>query len=176
MFVKQLNIKFMNKVQKRKQQLQKRAQDESLAFQTLFGAKQRIGALSSEIEERIKEEILIFQNLGLAEDLLTLKKLIEGVKKELGYQSEPSKGILAGSYVAYSLGLEPSNPMSTGKDIEPKDFQVALPLALTISYDNEIRNEVVSWMKGQGCEFTTYMSQPMLKLKNTRVIIRRVVK
>jgi len=33
----------MNKEQKRKQQLQKRVQDESLAFQTLFGAKQRMG-------------------------------------------------------------------------------------------------------------------------------------
>lgn len=164
------------KNQKRKQQLQQRAKNESLAFQTLFGAKQKFNALTSEIEERIKEEILIFQNLGLAEDLLNLKSLMEGVKQELGYEAEPSRGILAGSYVAYSLGIEPSNPEITGNDIEPKDLQSALPLALTIRYDNEIRNKVVDWMKTQGYEFTTYMSQPMLKLKNTRVRILRVVK
>jgi len=164
------------KNQKRKQQLQQRVKNESLAFQTIFGAKQKFNELTPTIEDRINEEILIFQNLGLAEDLLNLKNLMDGVKQELGYEAEPSKGILAGSYVAYSLGIEPSNPETTGNDIEPKDLQTALPLALIISYDNEVRNKVVNWMKAKGYEFTTYMSQPMLKLENTRVIIRRVVK
>lgn len=164
------------KNQKRKQQLQQRAKNESLAFQTSFGAKQKFNELTPTIKERINQEILIFQNLGLAEDLLNLKDLMDGVKQELGYEAEPSRGILAGSYVAYSLGIEPSNPEITGNNIDPQDLQTALPLALTISYDNEVRNEVVNWMKAKGYGFTTYLAQPMLKLKNTRVIIRRVVK
>ena len=73
-------------------------------------------------------------------------------------------------------GIETSNPEITGNDIELKDLQSALPLALTIRYDNEVRNEVVNWMKAKGYGFTTYLAQPMLKLQNTRVIIRRVVK
>ncbi len=166
----------MNKEQKRKVQLQQRTLNESLAFQTMFGAKQKFESLTPEIETRLKEELLVFANLGIAKDLMTLRDAMDKVKSQFGYMAEPSKGILAGSYVAYSLGLEPSNPMETGKDIDPKDFQVALPLGLTISYDNEVRNEVVNWMKEQGYEFTTYMSQPMLKLENTRVIIRRVLK
>ena len=166
----------MNKEQKRKMQLQQRTLNESLTFQTMFGAKQKFESLTPEIETRIKEELLVFANLGIAKDLMTLRDVMDKVKEQLGYSAEPSKGILAGSYVAYCLGLEPSNPMVTGKDIEPKDFQVTLPLGLSISYDNEVRNEVVNWMKKQGFEFTTYMSQPMLKLENTRVIIRRVLK
>ena len=166
----------MNKEQKRKVQLQQRTLNESLTFQTMFGAKQKFDSLTPEIETRIKEELLVFANLGIAKDLMTLRDVMDKVKEQLGYSAEPSKGILAGSYVAYSLGLEPSNPMVTGKEIEPKDFQVTLPLGLTICYDNEVRNEVVNWMKEQGCEFTTYMSQPMLNLENTRVIIRRVLK
>lgn len=166
----------MNKKQKRKVQLQQRTLNESLTFQTMFGAKQKFDSLTPEIETRIKEELLVFANLGIAKDLMTLRDVMDKVKEQLGYSAEPSKGILAGSYVAYCLGLEPSNPMVTGKEIEPKDFQVTLPLALTICYDNEVRNEVVNWMKEHGCEFTTYMSQPMLKLENTRVIIRRVLK
>ena len=154
----------MNKEQKRKVQLQQRTLNESLTFQTMFGAKQKFESLTPEIETRIKE------------DLMTLKDVMDKVKEQLGYSAAPSKGILAGSYVAYCLGLEPGNPMMTGKDIEPKDFQVTLPLGLTICYDNEVRNEVVNWMKEHGCEFTTYMTQPMLKLENTRVIIRRVLK
>ncbi len=166
----------MNKEQKRKVQLQQRTLNESLAFQTMFGAKQKFESLTPEIETHLKEELLVFANLGIAKDLMTLRDAMDKVKLQFGYIAEPSKGILAGSYVAYSLGLEPSNPMETGKGIDPKDFQVALPLGLTISYDNEVRNEVVNWMKVQGYEFTTYMSQPMLKLENTRVIIRRVLK
>ena len=115
-------------------------------------------------------------NATAADVCRLLRDVQDKVKEQLGYSAEPSKGILAGSYVAYCLGLEPSNPMVTGKEIEPKDFQVTLPLGLTICYDNEVRNEVVNWMKEHGCEFTTYMSQPMLKLENTRVIIRRVLK
>ncbi len=107
-------------------------------------AKQKFDSLTPEIETRIKEELLVFANLGIAKDLMTLRDVMDKVKEQLGYSAEPSKGILAGSYVAYCLGLEPSNPMVTGKEIEPKDFQVTLPLGLTICYDNEVRNEVVN--------------------------------
>ena len=114
----------MNKEQKRKVQLQQRTLNESLTFQTMFGAKQKFESLTPEIETRIKEELLVLANLGIAKDLMTLKDVMDKVKEQLGYSAEPSKGILAGSYVAYCLGLEPGNPMMTGKDIEPKDFQV----------------------------------------------------
>ena len=164
----------MKKDLKRKLQLHQKEQNESLTFQTKFGAKRKFDELTTEIEERINEEILVLKNMGLAEDILTLKSIIDKVKQELGYLAEPSKGILAGSYVAYSLGLEPTNPIDTGNELNPLDF--TLPLNLTISFDNEIRNEVVNWMKSHGYELTTYLGQPLLKLKQTRVIIRRVVK
>ena len=164
----------MKKDLKRKLQLRQKEQNESLTFQTKFGAKRKFNELTTEIEERINEEILVLKNIGVAEDILTLKGIIDKVKQELGYLAEPSKGILAGSYVAYSLGLEPTNPIDTGNELNPLDF--TLPLNLTISYDNEIRNEVVNWMKKHGYELTTYLGQPLLKLKQTRVIIRRVVK
>ncbi len=107
----------MNKEQKRKVQLQQRTLNESLAFQTMFGAKQKFESLTPEIEVRIKEELLVFANLGIAKDLMrALKDVMDKVKEQLGYSAEPSKGILAGSYVAYCLGLEPGNPMMTGKE------------------------------------------------------------
>ena len=164
----------MKKDLKRKLQLRQKEQNESLTFQTKFGAKRKFNELTTEIEERINEEILVLKNMGVAEDILTLKVIIDKVKQELGYLAEPSKGILAGSYVAYTLGLEPTNPNDTGNELNPLDF--TLPLNLTISYNNEIRNEVVNWMKNHGYELTTYLGQPLLKLKQTRVIIRRVVK
>ena len=164
----------MKKDQKRKLQLKQKSINESLKFQTMFGAKQKFGDVSTKIETRLNEEILVFQNMGVTEDLLTLKNIIEDVKKELGFLAEPSKGILAGSYTAYCLGLEPSNPVETGKYLDPLDF--TLPLNLTISYDNEIRNQVVDWIKAHDFEVTTRLGNPLLKLKQIRILIRRVVK
>lgn len=166
----------MKKDKKRKMQLQQRALNESLEFQTKYGAKQKFEILTPEIEERLHEELLVFANMGLAKDLLILRDAMDKMEQLFGFCAEPCKGILAGSYVAFALGIESTNPMTTEAVLDPKDFQTDLPLALTICYDNEIRNEVVNEMKAQGFEFTTCLGQPMLKLEHTRVIIRRVVK
>lgn len=157
-------------------QLQQRILNESLTFQTMYGAKQKFESLTPEIETRLQEELLVFSNLGIAKDLMTLKDAMVKVKQQLGFCAEPCKGILAGSYVAFALGMESTNPMLSEAILDPKDLQISLPLALTVCYDNEIRNEVVKWMKAQGLEFSTYLGQPMLKLEHTRVIIKRVLK
>lgn len=164
----------MKKDQKRKQQLRQKTLNEALEFQAMFGARQKMGSVDKEVEDRLNEEILVFRNMGVADDFLMLKDIIDHIRIELGLSAELSKGILAGSYVAYSLGLEPLNPMETGNDLDPLDF--TLPLNLTICYDNEIRNQAVSWMKDHGYEMTTYLGQPLLRLTQTRVLIRRVVK
>lgn len=164
----------MKKDLERKQKLHEKAQNESLVFQTMFGAKQKYGEISTEIETRLKEEILVIKNLGIAEDLLTLKTIIDRIKQEIGYRIEPSKEILACSYVAYCLGLEPFNPTDTQIVLNTLDFKQ--PIYLSICYDNEIRNKVVDWMKANGYEISSYLGQPLLKLKKVRIVIRRVVK
>lgn len=164
----------MKKNQKNKQKQHQKEQNEALEFLTKFGAKQKFGEVTEEIEARLDEEIHVFRNLGVAEDLITLKNILDKLKTELGYTAEPSNGILAGSYVAFSLGLEPSNPLETSNELNPLDLK--LPLNLTISFDNEVRNQVAEWMKTNGYEVSTYLGQPLLKLKQTRVLIRRVVK
>ena len=72
----------MNKEQKRKVQLQQRTLNESLTFQTMFGAKQKFDSLTPEIETRIKEELLVFANLGIAKDLMTLRDVMDKVKEQ----------------------------------------------------------------------------------------------
>lgn len=166
----------MNRYQRRKMQLQQRTLNESLVFQTMYGAKQKFESMTPEIETRLQEELMVYTNLGLAKDLMTLRDVMDKVKQQFGYCAEPCRGILAGSYVAFALGIESTNPMLSEAVLDPKDFQISLPLGLTICYDNEIRNEVVNWMKAQGLTVGSYLGQPTLKLEHTRVIIRRVVK
>ena len=79
----------MNKEQKRKVQLQQRTLNESLTFQTMFGAKQKFDSLTPEIETRIKEELLVFANLGIAKELMTLRDVMDKVKEQFGVTMEP---------------------------------------------------------------------------------------
>lgn len=164
----------MNKEQKRKAELSAKTKTESLIFQTLWGARQKMEEATADMEQRINEEFVVFKNLGLVEDILTLKNALDSLRHELNIKSEPSKGILAGSVIAYCLDLEPTNPMETGVQLNPSDFQ--LPLQLTISFDNEVRNQAVDWLKNHKFEVTTLLGQPMLKLPKVRAAIRRVLK
>ena len=158
----------------RKAELTARSKSESLIFQTMWGARQKMGEVNDDVEQRINEEIMVLNNMGLAEDILTLKNALDSLRRDLNIVSEPSKGILAGSVVAYCLDLEPTNPLETGSLLNPSDFLP--PQQLTVSFDNEVRNQAVDWLKQHGFTVTTLLGQPMLKLPNIRVSIRRVVK
>lgn len=164
----------MKKEQKRQEQLRQRTLNESLQFQTMFGARQKFAAIPAEIEVRLNQEMALFADLGVAEDILTLKDIMEKVKSELGYSAEPSKGVLANSMVAYCLGIEPNNPSEAVGSLSP--LELRLPIHLDVYYDNDIRNQVAAWIKEHGYEFSTYLGQPLLKLKKSRIVFRRVVK
>ncbi|MDY3852435.1 MAG: hypothetical protein SO013_06040 [Prevotella sp.] len=112
----------MKKEQKRKTQLQQRVLNESLAFQTMFGARQKLGTLTPKIETRLHEELVIFTNLGIAKYLMVLKDVMDKVKLQRGYVPEPCKGILASSYVAYCLGIDSTHPMEKDNKLTAKDF------------------------------------------------------
>lgn len=164
----------MKKDQRRKAAIAAKSKAESLKFQALWGARQKMGEVPAEVENRINEEIMVLNNLHLADDILTLKSALESMRTELGVVSEPSKGIMAGSVVAYCLDLEPTNSLETGAELNPMDFK--LPLHLTISFDNEVRNNVVEWFGTHGFVMSSCLGQPIVKLPNMRVTIRRVMK
>ena len=166
--------KSMKKDKKRKAVIEMKAKMESLRFQTLWGAAQKVGEIVPAVESRIDEELRLFSNLQLAADLIDLKNAIDRIKNELGHDNEPTVGLLAGSMVAYCLGLEPENPMLFDKTPDLSDLK--LPLQLAVSYDNNIRNSVAEWLKANGYDMSTFLGQPVLKLTNSRVVIRRVVK
>lgn len=156
--------------QKRKAALVAKSKAESLKFQTMWGARQKMGEVTADVENRINEEIMVLNNLHLADDILTLKDALDKARTELGVVSEPSKGIMAGSVVAYCLDLEPTNALQTGAELNPMDFK--LPLHLTITFSNEVRNHVADWFQSHGFTMTTFLGQPMLKLSNIRVVIK----
>ena len=162
-----------NKDQKRKAQLAVRAKNESFRFQVEYTKKQKGIDIIGMEQELAVELDAICQN-GLTDALLDLAKIVEGIRKELGYEQEADKCSLNGTLVPFILGITATQPDST--TYVPDLFAAHLPLQVTIAYDNEIRNQAVNWMKVNGYEISSYLGQPLLKLNNVRIVIKRVLK
>jgi len=163
----------MNKDQKRKAQLATRAKNESFRFQVEYMRKQK-GIDIMGMEQNLTAELdAICQNC-LTDALLDLAKIVEGIQKELGFEQEADKCSLNGSLVPFILGITAPQPDST--TYVPGIFTEQQPLQVTIAFDNNIRNQAVNWMKANGYEISSHLGQPLLKLKNVRIVIRRVVK
>ena len=160
----------MNKDQKRKAQLAARAKNESFRFQVEFTRKQK-GINIMGMEQNLATELDAICQNGLTDALLDLAKMVEEMRKELGFEQEADKCSLNGSLVPFILGITATQPDSA--TYVPAAHQ---PLQVTIAYDNEIRNQAINWMKANGYEISSYLGQPLLKLKNVRIVIRRVVK
>ena len=162
-----------NKDQKRKAQLATRAKNESFRFQVEYARKQK-GIDIMGMEQDLTTELDTICQNGFTDALLDLAKIVEGMRKELGLEQEADKCSLNGSLVSFILGITATQPDSA--TYVPNIFAAQKPLQVTIAYDNEIRNRVVDWMKANGYEISSYLGQPMLKLKIFRIVIRRVVK
>ena len=165
----------MERTKRCKAELAKRTKDESLQFQVEWGIHSLGLELTDEMRTRIDDELRLLLNLGLVDNLLTLKDIVDGARQDLEAVPEPFKGNLAGSIVAYCLGITTGNPLE--KDLLKTVDEYALPLQLTLYYDNAVRNRVVDWIKAHGYqEVKTRLSQPILKMDKMVVEFKRVVK
>ena len=162
-----------NKDQKRKAQLAVRAKNESFRFQVEFTRKQKCIDIMG-MEQNLTTELDAICQNDLTDALLDLAKIVEGVRKELSFEQEADKCSLNGSLVPFILGITTVQPDST--TYVPGLFTTQHPLQVTIAFDNEIRNQAVKWMEANGYEISSYLGQPLLKLKNARIVIRRVVR
>ena len=162
-----------NKDQKRKAQLAVRAKNESFRFQVEYTKKQK-GIDIIGMEQNLTAELDAICQNGLTDALLDLAKMVEEMRKVLGFEQEADKCSLNGSLVPFILGITATQPDST--TYVPGIFTEHQPLQVTIAFDNEIRNQAVKWMEANGYEISSYLGQPLLKLKNVRIVIRRVVK
>lgn len=162
-----------NKDQKRKAQLATRAKNESFRFQVEYMRKQK-GIEIMGMEQNLTTELDDICQNNLTDALLDLAKIVEGVRKELCFEQEADKCSLNGSLVPFILGITTVQPDST--TYVPGLFTAQHPLQVTIAFDNEIRNQAVKWMETNGYEISSYLGQPLLKLKNARIVIRRVVR
>lgn len=162
-----------NKDQKRKAQLATRAKNESFRFQVEYMRKQK-GVDILVMEQALEAELDAICQNGLTDDLLTLAKIVEGIRQELKFEQEADLCSLNGSLVPYILGITKVCPNSAS--YVPDLFAAQKPLQVVVAYVNEIRNRAVDWVKAHHEGVTTRLGQPILKLQGIVIEFKRVVK
>ena len=159
---------------KRKAQLNAKARTESFRFQVTWEKNRKLPEMP---DETLNAELDALCEKGLAEEMFTLRNIVEGVRKELGYQTEAGKGSLEGTIVPFLLGITTTFPSSSQpNDSLTRTENIQLPLQVVLYYDNEIRNRVVDWVKARYERVTTRLGQPVLKRPNMVIEFKRVVR
>ena len=159
---------------KRKAQLNEKARTESFRFQVTWEKNQKMPEMP---DEALNAELDALCEKGLTEEMFTLRDIVEGVRKELGCQTEAGKGSLEGTIVPYLLGITTTRPnLDQPNDTLTRAENIQLPLQIVLYYDNEIRNQVIDWVKARYEKVTTRLGQPILKRPNMLVEFKRVVK
>jgi DNA polymerase III subunit alpha len=110
------------------------------------GAKQRYGTLTPLLEERIDYELAVIQTMGFPGYFLIVQDFINAAKK-LGVVVGPGRGSVAGSVVAYCIGITNIDPMHYNllfeRFLNPE--RVSMP-DIDIDFDDEGRQKVIDYV------------------------------
>lgn len=149
----------------------KKSAVETLRFQAHWGLKQ-LGHDDDMFHQLVDAEVDFIAELELAQDMLAIKSLVDGVKQSLKATPTPEKGDFMKSPTAVALGiscLEEINnigiPLTWSKMIEQK--------LLTIYYPEEYRNQIIDWAKANSYNTSTYLGRPIVKFSKLYIIIER---
>lgn len=159
--------------QNRKNGLSKKSAVESIRFQTHFGLKQ-IGHKDTDMFHRLADaEINVIEELDLTDDILGIKNLVEGVKRELNVEPALEKGDFCTSIVAIALGIS-KIPVLDDMKMPVVNWQDRInKKILTLYYPEESRNAVAEWAKANDYNTSTYLGRPVVKFKQLFIIIER---
>lgn len=159
--------------QNRKNELSKKSAVESIRFQTHFGLKQ-IGRKDTDMFHRLADaEINVIEELDLTDDILDIKNLVEGVKRELNVEPALEKGDFCTSIVAIALGIS-KIPVLDDMQMPVVNWQDQInKKLLTLYYPEESRNAVAEWAKANDYNTSTYLGRPVVKFKQLFIIIER---
>ena len=150
----------------------KKSAVETLRFQAHWGLKQ-LGHDDDMFHQLVDAEVNFIAELDLAQDILAIKSLIDGVKQSFGATPTPEKGEFVKSPTALALGIayiEDINniglPLTWSEMIEQK--------LLTIYYPEEYRNHIIDWAKANNYNTSTYLGRPIVKFCKLYLVIERM--
>ena len=159
--------------QNRKNELSKKGAVESMRFQTHIGRKQ-IGCKDTDMFHWLADaEINVIAELDLTDDILGIKNLVEGARRELNVEPTPEKGDFCTSIVAIALGISQIPVLDDMKMPVVNWLDQINKKILTLYYPEESRNAVAEWAKANDYNTSTYLGRPVVKFKRLFIIIER---
>ena len=160
------------KNQKKAEAHAKKSAVETLRFQAHWGLKQLGNEDGNLFHKLVDTEVDFIAELELAQDMLAIKSLVDGVKQSMKATPTPEKGDFMKSPTAVALGIscveEIDNigiPLTWSEMIEQK--------LLTIYYPEEYRNQIIDWAKANSYNTSTYLGRPIVKFSKLYIIIDR---
>lgn len=162
---------------KRREKLEARANIDAFRTQLEMKIRYRFPELGEDHPAVVAEMDAICA-AGLAEGMIVLGKMVTGIRTEMGVNPEADKGSLIGAIVPYVLGITMENPIENGQldSTLANAAEIKTPLQVRLYFDNEVRNQVVEWVKAHYPNVTTRLGQPIVKLPNVVVEFKKVVK
>ena len=112
------------------------------------GAKEKYEdrASSSELQERLKYELRVMGESGFAGYFLITHEIVTQARK-MGVYVGPGRGSVAGSLVAYALGITEIDPLRYGLMFERflNPERISMP-DIDIDFDDENREKLIKWI------------------------------
>ena len=99
---------------RKQEKVQLQNDEKALRIYTGLRIQQSWQEVTDDIRARLDMEFDWFGRNGLAKGILMLKDFMNAVKKDLGIATLQTDGFLAGSAVAYCLGLTGQDPIAAG--------------------------------------------------------------
>ena len=160
------------KNQKKAEAHAKKSAVETLRFQAHWGLKQLGNEDGNLFHKLVDAEVNFIAELELAQDMLAIKSLVDGVKQSFVVTPTPEKGDFVKSTTAVALGIAQVEDINNiGIPLTWSDM-IAQKL-LTIYYPEEYRNQIVNWAKANGYNTSTYLGRPIVKFSKLYIIIDR---
>ena len=160
------------KNQKKAEAQAKKSAVETLRFQAHWGLKQLGNEDGNLFHKLVDTEVDFIAELELAQDMLAIKSLVDGVKQFFVVTPTPEKGDFVKSPTAVALGIASVEDINNiGIPLTWSDM-IAQKL-LTIYYPEEYRNQIIDWAKANGYNTSTYLGRPIVKFSKLYIIIDR---
>ncbi len=140
-----------------------KTQDEYLRKLTYEGAKKIYGSVSPDLEQRINYELGTLESMGFAGYFLIVQDFVSAARNT-GVMVGPGRGSVAGSLVAYCLGITDVDPIKYNLFFERflNPERVSMP-DIDIDFDDEGRQKVINYViekygKNQVAQIITFGS------------------
>ncbi|MCP3660489.1 MAG: DNA polymerase III subunit alpha [Bacteroidetes bacterium] len=140
-----------------------KTQDEYLKKLTYEGAKRIYGSISPDLEQRLNYELGTLESMGFAGYFLIVQDFVAAARKT-GVIVGPGRGSVAGSLVAYCLGITDVDPIKYNLFFERflNPERVSMP-DIDIDFDDEGRQKVIDYVidkygKNQVAQIITFGS------------------